>query len=304
MYSDVLVSVGISSYNRPQLLKRAIESVKNQSYPNIEILVSDDASPNRAVVEVVNESGAGDKRVRAFLHEKNSGPFANFKFLLEHATGEFFIWLCDDDYWSPHFLENLVRAAQSSGSALLFGDAVVVDNITGQEVWVVPSMPSSGSVIVNVANFATYDNDPMFYGLFRRTVGLKYKSLLKDFHVPQCFIKDFGFIRYDFVTYLFILAMLLEGRYEHVAGLGGCQYIGNVSSLGPKGKTGGYPYWARVFVLVLLSFYVHMQFASRLFVAFVSAGNLRGAGLAPLLGGYFFFRRLCRVAKASILRKR
>jgi glycosyltransferase involved in cell wall biosynthesis len=91
------VSVGLPTYNRSAGLRRAAESVLAQTWTDLELVISDNASDDetRAVCE---ELAGRDSRVRVVRHEANMGAEANFRCVLEQATGTFFMWLADDDW--------------------------------------------------------------------------------------------------------------------------------------------------------------------------------------------------------------
>ena len=88
------VSIGIPTFNRADLLRRSIESALGQDYPNIEVLVSDNASTDETPAIC---QGLGD-RIKYFRQSINLGPLTNFSKVLEMASGEFFMWLGDDDW--------------------------------------------------------------------------------------------------------------------------------------------------------------------------------------------------------------
>jgi len=105
---DLLVTVGIPTYNRPDGLRRTLECITGQTYQNIEIIVSDNCSPTSDTKFVVQEFMAKDSRIQYYRQEVNRGAPFNFKFVLEKANGEYFMWAADDDLWEPAFVERLV----------------------------------------------------------------------------------------------------------------------------------------------------------------------------------------------------
>ncbi len=104
-----LVSVGIPTFNRPEGLAAALANIRNQTYENLEIIVSDNASPDPAVSEVARAAAANDSRVSYFRQPLNLGPKANFEFVLTRSSGVFFMWAADDDAWCDDFIERCVR---------------------------------------------------------------------------------------------------------------------------------------------------------------------------------------------------
>jgi glycosyltransferase involved in cell wall biosynthesis len=103
MDRNSIISVVIPTYNRPEYLKKAIETVLAQTYKNIEIVIVDDTSyvDNRKIVDSFN-----DDRILYFKNKKNMGaPFSRNKGIKE-AKGEYVAFLDDDDEWKP---EKLVK---------------------------------------------------------------------------------------------------------------------------------------------------------------------------------------------------
>ena len=116
-----LCSIGIPTYNRPVLLAKTLQEVLNQSYPNLEIIISDNASPDADVAEICHQTVAIDKRIRYFRQTENIGPSANFEFVFRQATGIYFMWAADDDRRSLTYVEKLIAALQERPAAVLCG---------------------------------------------------------------------------------------------------------------------------------------------------------------------------------------
>ncbi|MCP4397502.1 MAG: glycosyltransferase family 2 protein [bacterium] len=100
-----LVSIGLPVYNRPNLLRRALQSLTTQSFTNLEIIVSDDCSPGDQTQKVVHDFMDSDLRIHYYRQETNLGPILNHKFVFEKATGEYFFWASEDDEWHETFVE-------------------------------------------------------------------------------------------------------------------------------------------------------------------------------------------------------
>ncbi len=111
-----LVSIGLIAYNRAQTLRPAIKSLLRQSYKNIEIIISDDASTDKSAA-VAETFAKKDKRIRLFRQKKNIGLPHNSNFVLNKAAGEYFMWAADDDTWHKDFIKILVNELVSHPSA-------------------------------------------------------------------------------------------------------------------------------------------------------------------------------------------
>jgi glycosyltransferase involved in cell wall biosynthesis len=110
---EPLVTVGIPTFNRPRGLASTLASICSQTYRNIEIIVSDNASTDPAVRATVDEFAAKDTRISYHRHPENLGAMANFSSLPPKARGEFFMWAADDDRWEPFFIERCVAGLQA-----------------------------------------------------------------------------------------------------------------------------------------------------------------------------------------------
>jgi len=117
--SPPLVSVGIPAYDRPAELERAVRSALAQDLRNLEVLVSDDASPDPAVAATGERLAAEDPRVRFVRQPANLGHAANYRWVAEHARGEYFMWLSDDDRIDPRYVGRCLEVLRSDPATRL-----------------------------------------------------------------------------------------------------------------------------------------------------------------------------------------
>jgi glycosyltransferase involved in cell wall biosynthesis len=85
-----LVSVGLPTFNRALSLGCAIQSVLSQDYPNLELIISDNASTDSTQLICVDFSKR-DGRVRYIRQPTNQGAGANFRTVLTEASGQYFM---------------------------------------------------------------------------------------------------------------------------------------------------------------------------------------------------------------------
>jgi glycosyltransferase involved in cell wall biosynthesis len=124
-WQQPLVSIITPTYNRPEYLKDAISSALRQTYQNIEIIVSDNCSPEnpQAIVESFNDS-----RIQFSRNESNLGMFANTMKAFKMARGKYVASLLDDDMWEAEFLEKLVTPLEANPNVILaFCDHYIID---------------------------------------------------------------------------------------------------------------------------------------------------------------------------------
>src|ERR1700733_13456656 len=122
------ITAVIPTYQRPQLLKRAIRSVQIQSYPHFQILIADNASGPETDA-VVHELMRQNDRIKLLKHSSNIGITANFQAALIHGTTPYVCFLPDDDFYAPTFFEMALQAfisypniACAGGGGVLFID--------------------------------------------------------------------------------------------------------------------------------------------------------------------------------------
>jgi glycosyltransferase involved in cell wall biosynthesis len=102
-----LVTIGITTWNRRPLLQLAVESALAQTYPHLQIVISDDASTDETSAYLENLT---DPRLLIQRNPVNLGMVANFNRCLDAANGEFVLMLNDDDVLLPTAIEKLVHA--------------------------------------------------------------------------------------------------------------------------------------------------------------------------------------------------
>jgi glycosyltransferase involved in cell wall biosynthesis len=98
-----LVSVGIPTFNRLGMLRRAVESALQQDYPNIQVVISDNASSDETQ-EWCEALARHDSRVRYVRQPLNLGPTANFAEVFKYAEGGLYCALGDDDWLEPTYV--------------------------------------------------------------------------------------------------------------------------------------------------------------------------------------------------------
>lgn len=115
------VSIIVPNFNHVKYLPERLESIFNQTYGNIEVILLDDCSSDDSVA-ILNDYAKryADKTICRFNDKNSGGVFNQWKNGLELATGEL-VWIAEsDDYCSANFLEELVRFFQNQAVMLAF----------------------------------------------------------------------------------------------------------------------------------------------------------------------------------------
>jgi glycosyltransferase involved in cell wall biosynthesis len=97
------VTIGVTTYDRKQLLTESVRSILDQTYDDFRLVISND-NPDRYLT-MSDLDIPNDKRVQIFNQPKNLGEIRNLNWLLNHASTPYFTWLADDDLLHPRFLE-------------------------------------------------------------------------------------------------------------------------------------------------------------------------------------------------------
>lgn len=108
MSENPLVSVLVCTYNSEGYISNTLDSVLDQSYDNIEVLIRDDASED-ATVDILNKYSEIDNRITVFESKENVGPYKGLNKLLESAQGEYIAIQDHDDIWHPSKVQAQIK---------------------------------------------------------------------------------------------------------------------------------------------------------------------------------------------------
>ncbi|MEM9149440.1 MAG: glycosyltransferase [Cyanobacteria bacterium P01_F01_bin.3] len=157
MTSSPKVSICVPTYNRATILPYAVESVLGQTYPDFELLICDDASPDNTA-EVVAQWN--DPRIRYIRHPQNIKRSRNMRSGYEAAKGQYFIKFDDDDALTPTFLEETVTVLDEHPEA----DLVCTDH------WVINARNERDEA-ATAANSAKWGKDQLAFGKVEDLLG-------------------------------------------------------------------------------------------------------------------------------------
>lgn len=146
MSNRPLITIAIPTF-KPNFLSCAIESALNQTYRNIEVLVVDDCSPFN--IKTIVDSFS-DNRIFYFKNKVNLGkddPANNWNECLRLSKGEYFALLCDDDIYSPDFIEEMLSLAKKYPNTGVFRSRAKLIDSEGKLLNFFPSSPEYESAI-------------------------------------------------------------------------------------------------------------------------------------------------------------
>ncbi len=122
-----MISVIIPLYNKAQYIKRAVESILNQSFQNFEIIIVDDGSTDDSLV-IVSQLSLNDERIKVFS-KKNEGVSSARNYGINKSKYNYVSFLDGDDYYHHRFLESMCLIISKYNSIELITSAVSHHNL-------------------------------------------------------------------------------------------------------------------------------------------------------------------------------
>lgn len=173
---EKLISVIIPVYNVQEYLIKCIESVINQTYENLEIIIVDDGSTDKST-EICNKVKKNDSRIRV-IHKENGGLSDARNVGIDNANGEYISFIDSDDYVDNNYIELLYNAIKqydadmSIASHRVIYEKNIIDRSTGKEFCAEP---------IEILKMLLYDN-----GIDTSAWGKLYKkSLFNEIRFPK-----------------------------------------------------------------------------------------------------------------------
>lgn len=202
-----LVSIGLPVFNGEAHISRALKSLLNQTYRNIEVVISDNCSSD-STVSICREIADRDSRVRVFVQTENVGPVNNFSYVLSMSRGEYFMWAAHDDFWDEGWVMAAIDAFDDV-VVMATGDIVGVD-CNGNNLSLPLRFEFLGNRVMRQLRYFLANESEgkanIIYSMFR-------SSVLKKFKFPGL---D-GFHGFDMHLVFFVL------------GQGSCSYVSHRS---------------------------------------------------------------------------
>jgi glycosyltransferase involved in cell wall biosynthesis len=199
------VSIGLPVYNGEVYLSGALDTLLGQTFTDLELIISDNASTDRTP-EICRSYAARDHRVRYIRHEVNRGVPWNHNFALGQATGEYFRWASHDDLCAPDFVARCVKELDADPGLVLCHTRTVV-------------LDGEGTVLSHNGG-SPWIGSPLAHERFRDLVGLghRYWQPLLTFGVMR---REAAVVVGGLGTHIggdrtFLARLALQGRFLEV----------------------------------------------------------------------------------------
>ncbi len=115
-----LISVVVPVYNAEKYLLRCVQSIQNQTYKNLEIILVDDGSPDNCP-SMCDEFAKADNRIKV-IHKENGGQGLARNDGMNIATGEYITFVDSDDWVALDHIENLYKALKKANAEMVIGN--------------------------------------------------------------------------------------------------------------------------------------------------------------------------------------
>lgn len=201
---EPLVTVGVPSYKRPDLLEDALNNLKDQTYKKIKIIVGINGDKNDTEkYKIIRDNFKDDLNIEFHFHNKNIGSINNFLYLLNICNSKYFMWLADDDRISPNLIESSLSILDKNYDAVTvmpLWELVLSEN---KKKKIIPSYFDQKSALKRIINYCDVTDDAFFYGL-HKTSNLKKCSFSKFWKPNSELISNWA--------YVFLFDLVLQGK--------------------------------------------------------------------------------------------
>ena len=161
-YTNPTITIGITTFKRPELLKETVHSVLSQEYENFRVIIGNDNPSEKITFQTLGIEK--DSRIEIYNYEKNIGEVKSMNYMLSMATSEWFSWLADDDILHPKFISKFIEINEAYSKKNLV--AVLSDYIES----------SNSSNFINNAKLSNeskdYDFDELITDFLKRKIKL------------------------------------------------------------------------------------------------------------------------------------
>ena len=208
--SDPLISVIVPVYRTEHFLEKCIESIRNQSYSNLEIILVDDGSPDHCD-QICDCFAEKDSRITV-IHQQNGGQAKARNTGIDVSKGEFLLFVDSDDYIDQQMLERLHRRIEKDRSDLAVCGYVFQDE-DGKELgtYLIPDSVQAG---FQTLNLAYADNGFLLNSIIWNK--LYKRELFQELRFPEGRLHEDEATVYKLIDQCRLVSILSEPMYYYV----------------------------------------------------------------------------------------
>ena len=129
MNRNYQITVGMPVWGVENYIRRCIESILNQDFEDLEVIVVDDCSPDKSmnIVEGIKASHPKGDRIRIIRQPHNMGCWAARNTILENSSGKYILFIDSDDYLAEGAIRKLFQKAEETNAEATYGSTMPVD---------------------------------------------------------------------------------------------------------------------------------------------------------------------------------
>ncbi len=175
------ITIGMPVYNGAAYIDQALAGLVEQTYRNFTLHVSDNASEDETW-KILEKWAARDDRIVLHRQATNIGMVANFRYVLDLAETEYFMWHGYDDWLAPNYLEELLRVLSTDSACALACPVTKVmepdGTPSGKEAFL---PPMAGSGLARIRQQLAQPNAMRICGLFRTETLRRTQAFAQEF---------------------------------------------------------------------------------------------------------------------------
>ena len=174
--TDTMVSIGMPVYNGEEFIRKALDSLLNQTHTNFELIISDNQSTDNTEI-IVQEYAKKDNRIKYVKSETNEGAISNLNKVFSLAKYDYFMWASHDDFWSDGYIELCLEGFNYKNNIVL---STVISSIVdphkeneiARDLGLDTTNTNSANKFISYRKYLrTFPGaDCIFYGLYDRKV--------------------------------------------------------------------------------------------------------------------------------------
>lgn len=185
-----LVTVSIPVYNCEKYIGRSINSVLNQTYPNIEILLVDDKGKDNSLNVIKKIQSQHPEKIRIIEHETNQGLSIVRNTGIDHARGKYLFFLDGDDEIVPECIEELVTLITKTNSTVAVGEISAINTFKKTQYKIFPFNHSLTSLKGNDSIFEYFCNGSWSVSACNKLIEVDFFRKHKIYFVKDLFSQD------------------------------------------------------------------------------------------------------------------
>jgi len=178
-----VITVGMPVYNGAAFIEQALEALLAQTFRPFTLIIADNASTD-GTWDILQDWARRDPRIILHRHDRNIGAMKNFRYVLNQAQTEYFMWHAHDDWLAPNYLEELVGIISNEPACSLVCSRILKVAMDGtQKECLFPDLTGT-SRTHRIAALLRRPRGIWFYGLSRTTDLSRAYRRAEDFDHP------------------------------------------------------------------------------------------------------------------------